>query len=127
MEPLTSTLIGDPSLNETHPPLSPSGPLQVRAWTVLFGALALAGGHGAFLFTALSSTGAFGKLTEVGRGRLGGLAVGWLLAAPLLALLALMLRRPLMRSRIVTWLAWAAALATASAFALYLTTVVRTV
>ena len=97
----------------------------LRAWTVLFGALTLAAGHGAFLLAALYSTGNLGNLPEIGRGRTGAAALSWLLLSPLLALLSLALRKPLSRSRALPLLAGGALLLTLAAFAYYLPNVVR--
>jgi hypothetical protein len=95
----------------------------LRSWSVLFGCLAAAGGHGALLLAALLESESLGRLEEVGRGRLGALAIGWLLACPVLALLGLGLRRPLMRSRFLAPLAFGVAGATALAFGFYLSTI----
>jgi hypothetical protein len=65
---------------------------SLRAWILLFGSLAFSGGHGVFLFTALT------RLQKVpGRGELGQgfdlVVLGWFLAAVPLALLTVALRR----------------------------------
>jgi hypothetical protein len=65
---------------------------SLRAWILLFGSLAFSGGHGIFLFTALT------RLSKVpGRGELGQgfelVVLGWFLAAIPLAFVAAFLRR----------------------------------
>ena len=121
------------SRNDTAPASSPAG---LGAWSLLFGSLCAAGGHGVFLLAAIwleleraaaQDLGAapgparfLEVLVGVGRGRLGAAAIGWLQVAPLLALVALLLRRPLMRSRWLSALTAAALLLTAGAFVLYL-------
>ena len=108
------------------------------AWALLFGILCAAGGHGVFLLAAVwlelergaadDSGPARGMarlldvLVGVGQGRIGAAAIAWLVIAPLLALAALCLRRPLMQSRWLARLALVAVLVTAGAFALYLAT-----
>ena len=115
---------------------------RVLAWSLLFGALAAAGGHGVLLFRALrlsaqAATAApagealeaprtlVTQLVEVGFGRMGAVLLAWLLVSPFLALAALALRRALLQSRLLVPLAVAGVLATAGAFAFYLAAVVR--
>lgn len=107
------------------------------AWALLFGILCAAGGHGVFLLAAIwqelergdaNDLGAAGfsrfleVLVNVGQGRLGALAIAWLLVAPLLALAVLPLRRTLMQTRWLAMLVLVAVLVTAGAFALYMAT-----
>jgi hypothetical protein len=92
----------------------------LRAWSVLFGCLAAAGGHGVLLLAALLESGALDQIEAVGRGRGGALAIAWLLACPAWALLGLFLRRPLMRSRFLAPLAIGVAGVTVVAFRFYL-------
>lgn len=122
---------------------------RVLAWSLLFGALAAAGGHGVLLFRALrlsaetvaAQAGEAGlesleqaseaprtlvtQLVEVGLGRMGAVLLAWLLVSPFLALAVLALRRALLRSRLLVPLALVGGLATAGAFAFYLAVVVR--
>jgi hypothetical protein len=93
----------------------------LRAWILLFGVLSFSGGHGVFLFTALT------RLAKVpGRSELGGpleLAVlGWFVAAAPLALLCVALRARFVRlGPGAAWsLAASAAVIAATAFVLYL-------
>ena len=110
----------------------PRGPRGLGAWSLLFGALVTAAGHGVILILGImtydrlpgDSTG-LTFLIDLGRGRLGAAAVIWLMGAPVLSLLALALRRALMRSRLLPLLAAVAVLATAGSFKLYLFEVVR--
>jgi hypothetical protein len=116
------------------------------AWSLLFGALAAAGGHGVLLFralrlsaeTAVAQAGEAAleqapeaprtlltQLVEVGLGRMGAALLAWLLVCPLLALAVLALRRALLGSRLLVPLALVGVLATAGAFAFYLAVVVR--
>jgi hypothetical protein len=108
------------------------------AWSVLFGTLCAAGGHGLFLLAALwleiergAANGdgparGMARIVEVlvgvGQGRLGAAAVAWLVIAPILAIAALCLRRPLMQSRRLGVLALAGVLVTAGAFGVYFAT-----
>ena len=94
---------------------------SLRAWILLFGSLAFSGGHGVFLFTALT------RLQKVpGRGELGQgfelFVVGWFLAAAPLAFLAVGLRRRFLAlTGLTSWsIASGALAATLVAFGWYL-------
>ncbi len=65
---------------------------SLRAWIVLFGALSFAGGHGVFLFTALTRLQGLPSRAELG-GPLEMAVVGWFLAAAPLAFTSAALRR----------------------------------
>ena len=95
--------------------------VSLRPWILLFGALSFSGGHGVFLFTALT------RLANLpGRAELGGAlhlaVVGWFVAAAPLALLCVPLRgRFLLLSRAAAWTLSSSVLAlTLAAFGLYL-------
>ncbi|HEX6881733.1 MAG TPA: hypothetical protein VF530_00050 [Planctomycetota bacterium] len=95
--------------------------LSLRAWILLFGSLSFSGGHGIFLFTALT------RLAKLpGRGELGEgfelVVLGWFLAAAPLALLAAFLRRRFLAlTGLTAWsLASAVFTATLVAFGWYL-------
>lgn len=108
------------------------------AWAALFGSLCAAGGHGLFLLAAVwleiergaaNDAGPARGLSRfldvligVGQGRLGAAAVAWLVSAPLLAIAALCLRRPLMQNRRLRTLALGGVLVTAAAFGVYFAT-----
>jgi hypothetical protein len=65
---------------------------SLRAWVVLFGSLSFAGGHGVFLFTALTRLEKIPGETELGSG-FELVVLGWFLAAGPLAFLSALLRR----------------------------------
>ena len=94
---------------------------SLRAWILLFGSLSFSGGHGVFLFTALT------RLAKLpGRGELGQgfelVVLGWFVAAVPLALLAVGLRRRFLAlTGLASWsLASAVFAATLVAFGWYL-------
>jgi hypothetical protein len=121
-----------------HGDPTPAPETGLGAWAILFGSLCAAGGHGLFLLAAVwleiergaaddagparGMTRFVDVLVGVGQGRLGATAVAWLVIAPLLAIAALCLRRPLMQSRRLGMVALAGALVTAGAFGVYFTT-----
>ncbi len=79
---------------------------SLRAWIVLFGALSFAGGHGVFLFTALTRLEGLPSRAELG-GSLEMAVIGWFLAAAPLALASAALRRRFLL--LSAGLAWALA------------------
>jgi len=85
-----------------------------RAWLLLFAALAASAGHGLFLYVALSPGGWLGDLGLVIQraGVAEAVLLIWFLASLPLALLALVLRRPLQRR---AWVAPGAVLVAAAA------------
>jgi hypothetical protein len=94
---------------------------SLRAWVVLFGALSFSGGHGVFLFTALTRLEKLPGRSELGTGfELAVLA--WFLAAVPLALASAALRQRFLRlSAALGWsLSSGALAATIGAFAFYL-------
>jgi hypothetical protein len=94
---------------------------SLRAWVVLFGSLSFSGGHGVFLFTALTRLEKIPGETELGSGF--ELAVlGWFLAAVPLAFACAALRRPFLRlTSVAAWSVASGALgATLGAFGYYL-------
>jgi len=107
-------------LERKEPVPGPAG-ASLRAWVLLFGALSFAGGHGVFLFAALTRLEKLPGRAELGTGfQLAVLA--WFLAAAPLALVSAALRsRFLGLSAAVGWSLASGALAvTVGAFALYL-------
>lgn len=94
---------------------------SLRAWVVLFGSLCFSGGHGLFLFTALTRLQKIPSRAEMGEG-LELLVIGWFVAAAPLALVSAGLRRRFLRLRAATgWSFASGALAlTLFAFAYYL-------
>jgi hypothetical protein len=65
---------------------------SLRAWVVLFGSFAFSGGHGVFLFTALTRLEKIPSEVELGAG-FELVVIGWFLAAGPLAFLSALLRR----------------------------------
>jgi hypothetical protein len=94
---------------------------SLRAWILLFGALAFSGGHGLFLFTALTRLSKLPGRSELG-GALETAVVAWFVAAAPLALASVPLRGWfLRRSPAAAWSLASGVLAvTLAAFALYL-------
>lgn len=94
---------------------------SLRAWVVFFGALAFSGGHGVFLFTALTRLRKIPGQSELGSG-FELVVLGWFMAAAPLALLAAGLRRRFLAlPAAIAWTWSSAALAaTLVAFGLYL-------
>ena len=94
---------------------------SLRAWVVLFGALSFSGGHGVFLFAALTHLRALPGRAEVGAG-LELAVIGWFIAAAPLAIASAVLRRRFLGlSAAAGWsLASGALAATVGAFAYYL-------
>lgn len=94
---------------------------SLRAWVVLFGALSFSGGHGVFLFTALTRLQKLPGQAELGTGfQLAVLA--WFIAAIPLALASAALRRRFLGlSAALGWsLASGVLAATLGSFGLYL-------
>lgn len=94
---------------------------SLRAWVVLFGSLSFSGGHGVFLFAALTRLQKIPGRAEMGHG-LELLVLGWFLAAAPLALASAGLRRRFLGLRAAAgWsLASGALVLTLFAFAYYL-------
>lgn len=94
---------------------------SLRAWVVLFGSLCFSGGHGVFLFTALTRLAKVPGREELGTG-LELVVLAWFVAAAPLAFLAALLRRRFLGlSTTIGWsLASGALAATLFAFAYYL-------
>lgn len=92
-----------------------------RAWVVLFGSLSFSGGHGVFLFTALTRLEKLPGQAELGTG-LQLVVLAWFLAAAPLAFASAGLRRRFLGlSAAVGWsLASGTLAATLGAFAFYL-------
>ena len=65
---------------------------SLRAWILLFGSLSFSGGHGVFLFAALTRLRKIPGRSELGHG-FELVVLGWFLAAIPLALVAVGLRR----------------------------------
>lgn len=65
---------------------------SLRAWVVLFGALSFSGGHGVFLFTALTRLEKVPSRAELGHG-FELMVLGWFLVAVPLAFVCAALRR----------------------------------
>jgi len=97
---------------------------SLRAWVVLFGALCFSGGHGVFLFVALTRLEKLPSRAELGSG-LELAALAWFLAAVPLAFASAALRRRFLGlSPAAGWTLASSALAsTLLAFALYLNAV----
>lgn len=97
---------------------------SLRAWVVLFGSLSFAGGHGVFLFTALTRLSKVPARAEIGAGFELVVLAWFLLAAPLALASAGLRRRFLQLSSPMAWsLASGALVATLSAFAYYLSAI----
>ena len=101
---------------------APDGALREVAFCLLYGALAASAGHGLFLYARLTrhenlvpNWGFVRKML----GELGLATVAWFLAAIPLALAALLLRGPLLRSRLLWPLALVGAGGAALAYAGY--------
>jgi hypothetical protein len=94
---------------------------SLRAWIVLFGSLSFAGGHGVFLFTALTRLQKIPARAELGSG-FELVVLGWFLAAAPLAFVAAGLRRRFLAlTALSAWsLASSALAATLVAFGVYL-------
>ncbi len=95
---------------------------SLALWSVLFGALCLSAGHGIFLVAALTQLEKLPSRREIGAGGLELAVVGWFVAAGPLALACAALRTRLtaLGIRALGALAATVALASASAFFLYL-------
>jgi hypothetical protein len=72
------------------------GPGSLGAWILTFGTLCASGGHGLFLFCAVTRLSKVPSLAELG-GPLHAAVVAWFFAAIPLALLVLAMRRPFLR------------------------------
>lgn len=84
---------------------------SLGAWVVLFGSLSFSGGHGLFLFTALTRLRALPSQAELGGG-LETAAIAWFVAAVPLAFASAALRRRFLRlSSGAAWSLASAALA----------------
>lgn len=94
---------------------------SLRAWVVLFGALCFAGGHGVFLFTALTRLHKLPGRSELGEG-FELVVLAWFLAAVPLAFACAALRERFLRlsAALGWWLASGALAVTIGAFAYYL-------
>ena len=94
---------------------------SLRAWILLFGSLAFSGGHGVFLFTALTRLQKIPGRSELGHG-FELIVLAWFLAATPLALAAVGLRRRFLAlTELTSWsLASAVFAATLVAFGWYL-------
>jgi len=94
---------------------------SLRAWVVLFGSLSFSGGHGVFLFTALTRLGKLPSRAELGHGLELAVLAWFVAAAPLAFASAALRRRFLDLSPAAGWsLASSALAATLLAFAFYL-------
>ncbi len=94
---------------------------SLRAWVVLFGALSFSGGHGVFLFTALTRLEKLPGQSELGAGLELAVLAWFVAAAPLAFASAALRRRFLGLSAAVGWsLASGALAATLGSFAFYL-------
>ena len=92
-----------------------------RAWIVLFGALCFSGGHGVFLFTALTRLEKLPGRGELGQGLELAVLAWFMAAAPLAVVVAALRARFLRLSPAVGWsLASTTLAATCLAFASYL-------
>ena len=100
---------------------APEASRASRAWIVLFGALCFSGGHGVFLFTALTRLEKLPGRAELGQG-LELAVLAWFIAAAPLAIVVAMLRGRFLRlSPAAGWsLASTTLAATLAAFASYL-------
>jgi hypothetical protein len=106
--------------------MSPSDrdePQRLGSWTVLFGSLALAAGHGVFLIFALQRANFLSNFQALGLSTI--LPVGWFVACLPLLVLCVLLRRALLRMALLGPLSLGAALVTVASFALYVVTTVR--
>ena len=94
---------------------------SLRAWVVLFGALSFSGGHGVFLFAALTRLSKVPARAELGQG-LELAVLAWFLAAVPLAFASAGLRRRFQQlSTATAWSLASGVLAlTLAAFAYYL-------
>jgi len=94
---------------------------SLRAWILLFGSLSFAGGHGVFLFTALTRLDKLPGRAELG-GTLETAVLVWFLAAVPLALACVPLRGRFLRmSGALAWsTASSVSVLTLAAFVLYL-------
>lgn len=93
---------------------------SLRAWVVLFGALSFSGGHGVFLFTALTRLEKLPSRAELGQGLELAVLAWFVAAAPLALASAALRRRFLSLSPAAGWsLASSALAATLFAFAFY--------
>lgn len=92
-----------------------------RAWLVLFGASSLAAGHGLFLWFAVTRERVVPSLQDLGGGKTAVLVCAFL-AAPLVCLAILVLRRRLLalRAPLLRGMAAVAAFGTLAMFAAYL-------
>ena len=97
--------------------LSPGG---LGAWILLFGSLCASGGHGVFLFCALTRLSKIPSSVELG-GPLEAAVIAWFVVAGPLALLATLLRRAF--TRLAPRWAWSLAsliaLCSTAAFVIY--------
>jgi len=98
---------------------------SLRAWILLFGSFSFAGGHGVFLFAALTRLERLPAATELG-GPLETAVQLWFMAGIPLAILAVPLRGRFLRltGRAGWTLATAASTLTLAAFAIYLNAIV---
>ena len=108
-------------LLERKEPVVEASFASLRAWVVLFGALSFSGGHGVFLFTALTRLRDLPSQAELG-GTLETAVIGWFVAAaPLAFACAGLRRRFLLLSAGAAWSLASTALAlTLAAFGYYL-------
>lgn len=83
-------------LLERRAPAPELDPASLGAWILTFGTLCASGGHGLFLFCALTRLSKVPSLSELG-GPLHAAVVAWFVAAIPLALVVLALRRPFLR------------------------------
>lgn len=111
----------DLHLVESTLPATLASSRTLGAWILLFGALSACGGHGIFLFSALTRLAKIPSRLEIG-GPLAQAVIGWFVLSVPLALVAVLARRRFLRlgARSAWSLASVAALASAAAFALYL-------
>jgi len=94
---------------------------SLRAWVVLFGALSFSGGHGVFLFTALTRLEKLPSRAELGEGMELAVLAWFVAAVPLAFVVAGLRRRFLGLSPAAGWSVASSALAaTLLAFGFYL-------
>jgi hypothetical protein len=116
-----STAVPRLRLLERKEPAPEASFTSLRAWVLLFGALSFSGGHGVFLFTALTRLEKLPSRAELGQG-LELAVLAWFVAAVPLAFVCAALRRRFFGlSPAAGWsLASSALAATLFAFAYYI-------
>jgi hypothetical protein len=112
-------------MTDTAPSASalPQDPPRLGLWILLFGSFSSSAGHGVFLLFALQKALGVQNVKQLG-GPVMAVVVCWFVACLLLAPLAWLLRRPLLRSAGLGPISLGAALVTLCAFALYVRAIV---